>query len=594
MNAEKVPPPALGAKLEANGTRFRAFVTAAKTCSVRLYDDDGRELSTHAMADSGDGYFETTLAGVGGGARYRFVVGDRALPDPYARYLPDGVHGAAAVIGTSFPWRHGAGISRPLEEQVLYELHVGTFTTEGTYDAARERLRELAELGITTIELLPIAAFPGARGWGYDGVALFAPFAGYGTPDDLRRFVDEAHGLGLGVFLDVVYNHFGPSGNYLASYSEEYFTREADTPWGEAPNFACRAMRQCVLDNAHYWLTEFRFDGLRLDATPAIFDPSPYPILRELADSVSRIEPRKILIGEDDRNDPEIMRTLGLDGVWSDDFHHQVHAALTGERDGYYESYEPGIEGIAETVSRGWLYEGQFYSFTGKLRGKSAHGLPARSFVYYIQNHDQVGNRAWGERLSSHISLDAYCAASTLLLFLPMTPLLFMGQEWAASSPFLYFTDHDEELGRLISAGRRKEFEAFSDFSDSASRSLIPDPQRQDTFEQSRLRWSERHDGVHRRVLELYRELLRLRRADPVLRNGARERLRIEVRNGLLTARQWFESEQRLLLVNFSDAAITLAQGEEVTRGLRPMLTSGLPLDGDRIPARTAILLGAP
>ncbi|WP_394839257.1 malto-oligosyltrehalose trehalohydrolase [Pendulispora rubella] len=563
-------------------TRFRAFVTTSPTCTLCLYDEAQKLVAEHAMAAQGDGHFEVALPGAGHGTLYRFRVNDRELPDPCARYLPHGVHGPAMVVESAYTWRHGPGVARPLAEQVIYELHVGTFTREGTYDAARARLRDLAELGVTTIELMPLAAFPGQRGWGYDGVALYAPFAPYGTPDDLRRFIDDAHGLGVGVLLDVVYNHFGPSGNYLSAYSEHYFNSDIRTAWGDAPDFSHAAMRRYVLDNARYWLTEFRFDGLRLDAVHAIVDDGSYPILRELSDMVATIEPRKVLIAEDERNDPGLVTTLGMDAVWADDFHHQVRTTLTGEQDGYYRAYTPGISGIAETVTRGWLYQGEIYAPKGKPRGKSAGELSAHAFVYCIQNHDQIGNRALGDRLTASVSLDAYCAASTLLLLLPMTPLLFMGQEWAASTPFLYFTDHEEPLGRAVSKGRREEFKSFSNFTD------FPDPQDTDTFERSRLRWEERNESTHVRVLQLYRELLELRQRDSVFRHGSRERLRTTNEGGLLIVHQWREEDRRDLVVNFDRVAKPLPSAFQ---GRPASFTSGSPLDDNRIPASTAVVL---
>jgi len=575
----------LGAAVEGAATRFRAFVTTSPTCSVCLYDGANETLklvAEHAMVAEGNGHFEVVLQGMGHGTLYRFRVGDREVPDPYARYLPHGVHGPAMVVESRYAWRHGEGVARPLAEQVIYELHVGTFTAEGTYEAARERLRDLVDLGVTTVELMPLAAFPGQRGWGYDGVALYAPFAPYGTPDELRRFIDDAHGLGLGVLLDAVYNHFGPSGNYLAAYSEQYFDANIRTAWGDAPDFSHAAMRRYVLDNACYWLTEFRFDGLRLDAVHAIVDDGPYAVLRELADRVATLAPRKVLIAEDERNDPGLVTTLGMDAVWADDFHHQVRVTLTGERDGYYRAYAPGVAGTAETITHGWLYEGQVYAPTGKPRGKSARALPARALVYCIQNHDQIGNRALGDRLTASISLDAYCAASTLLLLLPMTPLLFMGQEWAASTPFQYFTDHEEPLGRAVSVGRREEFKSFSSFVN------FPDPQDRATFEGSRLRWDERRTPPHDRVLSLYRELLQLRQRDPVFRQGSRERLRATLEGGLLVVHQWHETERRDLVVNFDTVEQPLP---DALRGHTAMFSSGAPLARNRIPASTAVVL---
>ncbi|MDP3215104.1 MAG: malto-oligosyltrehalose trehalohydrolase, partial [Deltaproteobacteria bacterium] len=509
----------LGAHADGPTTRFGAYVTAAQTCAVRLYPTDGRA-TTHPMRPRGGGYFELATGDAPPGTLYRFVLDGRELPDPYARFLPRGVHGPAMVTRAAHAWRHPP-VRRPLAGQVIYELHVGAFTPEGTYAAAAERLAELAALGVTTLELMPLAAFAGERGWGYDGVALFAPHAPYGAPDELRAFVDAAHGHGLGVLLDVVYNHLGPAGNYLSAYSADYFTSAARNAWGDAPDFALPAMRSLVLANARYWLEEFCFDGLRLDAVHALVDPSPRHVVAELTAAAHALDPGIVIIGEDDRNDASLV-AAGLDGLWADDFHHALHVALTGERDGYYGAYSPGAAEVARAIDRGWIFEGQAYGTSGRPRGTDASALPASAFVYCLQNHDQVGNRALGERLTADVPLDAWCAASAVLLFLPMTPLLFMGQEWAASTPFRYFTDHEPELGALVTAGRREEFKHFRAFSDPAAAARIPDPQAAETFARSRLRWDERGAEPHARVLALYRALLALRRADPVLREATR------------------------------------------------------------------------
>ncbi|HEX4448162.1 MAG TPA: malto-oligosyltrehalose trehalohydrolase, partial [Polyangiaceae bacterium] len=508
------PQPLLGAKADTQGARFGAYITGVKECAVRLYDAEGRTLSSHPMSAVGHGYYEASVRGVRAGALYKFVLDDRVLPDPYARSLPQGVHGPAAVPGTGYLFK-SHGVVPPLAQQVIYEIHLGTFTDEGTYDAARQHLGYLARLGVRTLELMPVASFAGTRGWGYDGVAHYAPFTPYGSPDDLRRFVDEAHKFGLSVILDVVYNHFGPAGNYLSAYSTDYFVRGADaaaTPWGEAPNFACPAMRRYAVENALYWLEEFRFDGLRLDAIHTIVDPSEEHVLRELTRKVKALGGH-VLFAEDERNDPAVVDTLGFDAVWADDFHHQLRVTLTGERDGYYDAYAPGVPGIADAINGGWLYQGQIYPVTGRARGKSAMDLLAESFVYCIQNHDQIGNRAFGDRLSSAVPVEGYRAASMLLLFLPMTPLLFMGQEWAASTPFLYFTDHEGSLGDAIARGRGEEFKRFAAFADPAARAKVPDPQKLETFDASKLRWAEQTEAEHPGVLELYRELLYLRRS---------------------------------------------------------------------------------
>ncbi len=582
----------LGARVVEGGVRFRTFVTTSASCAVRLLDDAGRPIATHPMQlapDLGPGFFEVTLQGVPAGALYTFLVGDRELPDPYARFVPRGVHGPARVEGTSHPWRFPP-IGRPLAEMVIYELHVGAFTAEGTYAAAAARLPDLVELGVNTIELMPLSSAAGQRGWGYDGVAHFAPFAPYGSRDELARFVDEAHGLGLSVLLDVVYNHFGPSGNYLYAYSPDYFARGVKNAWGDAPDYAHPVMRAFVLENARMWLDELRFDGLRLDATHAIVDPSTPHVLAELAASVAELAPKRVLVAEDDRNEPSLVTTFGLDGIWADDFHHQVHVTLTGERDGYYATYDAGAAGIARAIERGWLFEGAAYGHhDGAPRGQPGGELPAASFVYCLQNHDQIGNRAFGERLTTTVTLDAYCAASVLLLALPMTPVLFMGQEWAATTPFLYFTDHDQELGRLVSAGRREEFKRFAAFTDPHVRETIPDPQAVSTFERSRLDWSERTRGEHARVLALYREMLRLRREDPVLRDRDRRGLRARAEGDVVVVERRAGDEVRLVLVNVGRAPADLAAlaGE----GCRLVLSSRGDHVATALAPETAVLL---
>jgi maltooligosyltrehalose trehalohydrolase len=584
--------PFLGAEPLPGGARFALFCTTARTCSVQLHERPGVRGQRLPMAPAGDGLFEVQVPGAGHGTLYNFILDDREVPDPYARFLPHGVDGPAMVFQSRHRWRHGPGIARPLREQVFYELHVGTFTEGGTYQAARERLGELSELGVTALELMPIAAFAGQRGWGYDGVALYAPFAPYGTPDDLRAFIDDAHGHGLSVVLDVVYNHLGPAGNYLASYSPEYFTSAARNAWGDAPNFAHPAMRRYVIDNARYWLSELRFDGLRLDAIHAIVDPSPHHVLADLAREVARLGSPRLLVAEDERNDPADIDELGLDAVWADDFHHQVRVSLTHECDGYYAGYQPGLPDLVRTIQGGWLYQGQDCPTTGRPRGKPAPHLPAEAFIYCLQNHDQVGNRALGDRLSHTVDPDGYRAVSTLLLFLPMTPLLFMGQEWAASSPFQFFTDHEPELGTKIVEGRRREFAGFRAFVDPAARARIPDPQELATFLRSRLGWDERNVGEHARVLALYRELLALRRGDPVLKQAGREALEVRAHGDLLTVRRWHGDDDRLLLVNL---------GPEPLRQLPPG-ASGRALilrsDGERrfpevLPGNTAVVLGS-
>ncbi|MGH9663935.1 MAG: malto-oligosyltrehalose trehalohydrolase, partial [Bryobacteraceae bacterium] len=417
-----------------------------------------------------------------------------------------------------------------LQDTILYELHVGTFTPEGTFGGVASRLTELRELGVTAIELMPVADFPGRWNWGYDGVAPFAPAHCYGTPDDLRSLVDQAHSVGLAVYLDVVYNHFGPDGAYQASFSRFYYSEGHRSPWGAGINFdgpLSEPVRDYAMENALRWVHEYHIDGLRLDATHAIVDDSRRNILASLSGAVrGSLEGsgrRVQVIAEDHRNlaslvKPERDGGCGLDGVWSDDFHHQMRRALNGDSDGYFQDFDGSAENIAATARQGWFYTGQPSAYFGHARGSGTAGVEPWRFLFFLQNHDQVGNRAFGDRVHHKIDPAAWRAASALLLVLPETPLLFMGQEWAASTPFQYFTDHHAELGRLVTEGRRREFGRFAAFADPETRGSIPDPQSEATFLASRLQWEERACEPHSSVLRLYRSLLELRRREPALR----------------------------------------------------------------------------
>jgi maltooligosyltrehalose trehalohydrolase len=392
------------------------------------------------------------------------------------------------------------------------------------------RLPQLAELGVTAIELLPVADFPGRRGWGYDGVDLFAPARCYGRPDDLRRLVDEAHRLGLAVLLDVVYNHFGPDGNYLAQFTPDYFSTRHRTPWGPAINLDgehSEMARAFFFENALYWLHEYHMDGLRLDATHYLFDDSPRTFLAELAALVREsIKDRAVhLIAEDPRNLAAMIRAeseggWGLDALWSDDFHHELRRYLVGDFEGAFRDFRGTVPDLVRAINRGWLYCGEYSIHRGYLRGTDPTGLGPRGFVFYIQNHDRIGNRAMGERLNHQVDLPTYRAATALLLATAATPLLFMGQEWAATAPFLFFTDHDEELGRLVKEGRRHEFRDYAAFADPVQLEKIPDIQSEETFPACKIDWSERDREPHASTLRLYQVLLRLRRTEPALRSA--------------------------------------------------------------------------
>jgi maltooligosyltrehalose trehalohydrolase len=549
----------LGAVHGPRGTTFGVFTTEARAVAVRLFDGDSHH--DVALEDRGDGFFAGTVDGVEIGALYKLVLDGDELPDPYARSLPFGVHGPARVVATV----NEPALADPPRITSIYELHVGTFTPEGTFRAAIEKLDALVDLGVSAIELLPVAAFDGERGWGYDGVALYAPFAAYGEPDDLRELVRAAHARGLAVILDVVYNHFGPAGNYLSRYAKGYFTTDVKTPWGDAPDFAHAPMRRLVLENARYWLAEYGFDGLRLDATHEIVDPSDdRHILAEIVTLAHAMTPPRKVFFEDERNDPKTILRAGADGVWADDLHHQLHVLATGERDGYYGAYEPTVAELARCIREGWSYSGQPYApWDGRVRGAPATALRPEQLVTCIQNHDQVGNRALGTRLSADAGVDRFALAAMVLLFLPTTAVLFMGQEWAASTPFLFFSDHEGELGEAVTKGRRKEFERFASFAHAD----IPDPQARDTFERSKLRWDERTTEPHARILALHRTMLSLRREDPVLAAPADWRMLDARADGhLLEVVRRREDRTRRLLANAGDAerSIEIHAGERV------------------------------
>jgi maltooligosyltrehalose trehalohydrolase len=521
--------PRLGAVVGDRGVVFRVWVPMAGKVELIL---EGGANGARALHPEGNGFFTAFLDDVKPGALYRFRVdGQGPFPDPASRRQPLGVHGPSEIVDPSgFLWTDKDWPGVALGDVVFYELHVGTFTPAGTFAGVREKLSGLRELGITVVELMPVADFPGERNWGYDGVSPFAPARCYGSPDDLRALVDCAHGTGLAVWLDVVYNHLGPDGNYLGAFSPFIYSERHHTPWGKAINLDgphSGPVRAFFIENALHWLHEYHLDGLRLDATHAICDESPRPFLAELAASVHALpEPRRMIVAEDNRNLAALVRRenengIGLDGVWADDFHHQVRRRLAGDREGYFADYSGQAADVAETVERAFFFRGQMLPTGNRPRGTDPTGVPAERFVFCIQNHDQVGNRALGERLHHQIDPAAYRAAVALLLLSPETPLLFMGQEWSTSSPFLYFTDHEPGLGQKVTAGRHEEFKAFAAISSPEAQVLIPDPQDQATFASSRLPWDERAREPHASTLRLHQALLDLRRR--VVRAGQRE-----------------------------------------------------------------------
>jgi maltooligosyltrehalose trehalohydrolase len=502
-----------------------AGTAAPPTTLVRVYP----------MRPESGGYWTATIADLPAGTLYKFRLNGReeqAVPDPASRYQPFGVHGPSAVVDPArFRWSDADWSPPAFDDLSIYELHVGAFTSEGTFRAVAERLPALVDLGVRAIELMPVADFPGNWNWGYDGVALFAPARCYGAPDDFRALIDAAHACGLVVFLDVVYNHFGPDGAYANAFSPYYFTNAHQSPWGKGVNLDGeygQEVRRFFIENAVHWVREYHVDGLRLDATHAMVDDSPRHFLVELTDTVRTDSPKPVyFVAEDERNLARLLRPpsaggYGLDAVWADDFHHEARVHTAGDRESYYRDFTGSTDDIARTLNRGWFFSGQLSRHQGRARGTDPTPLHPRQFVICIQNHDQVGNRADGARLHHHVDAAQYRALSALLLLAPATPMLFMGQEWAADTPFLFFTDHHEELGRLVTEGRRREFQSFEVFADPDSRNRIPDPQDPRTFKRSRLNWAELEQPAHATVRELYRRLLALRHSAVPLRDRQR------------------------------------------------------------------------
>jgi maltooligosyltrehalose trehalohydrolase len=525
-----------GAELTKEGVQYCLWAPGQDAVSVVVQRAAAlSEFRTLPMARDKTDHFRVLDPEGGAGDRYQYQVGDMRLPDPASRSQPNGVHGPSLVVDArAYPWSDDEWKRPPFRDLVIYELHVGTFTSEGTFRAAIEKLPHLRSLGITAIELMPIGDFPGRWGWGYDGVQIYAPARVYGSPDDLRALVDAAHRHGIAVILDVVYNHFGPDGNYLGCFSRAYFNAEHHTPWGDGFNFDAaqsEQVRKFFVANPVYWMEQFHIDGFRLDATHAIADKSRPHILAEIAAAIHACG--GYVIAEDARNETRLLESpqdggYGFDGVWADDFHHVLSVGQTGAQEGYYRDFDGTLDELIETLQHGWLYRGRFSAAADRKRGTECRHLPPSKFVHCISNHDQSGNRAFGDRAHQIMRPAAYRTLSMLLCLTPYTPMLFMGQEWAATNPFLYFTDHNAELGAMITLGRRREFSDFAEFTDPATRERIPDPQSEETFLKSKLDWEEVRRGEHAEVLALYRECLHLRQRSAAFRPVSRDTWEVE------------------------------------------------------------------
>ncbi len=592
-----------GAHVQPEGVRFAVWAPDHDKVKVVVDDDRGERALDMTIDDRG--IWSVVDPQARAGSRYAFLPGDEPeTPDFYSRRQPEGIHARSEVVDPStFTWADSNWQGISADRAIIYEVHVGTYTQEGTWGALIEQLPAIKDLGVTVIEIMPVSECPGNRNWGYDGVYHFAPASYYGPVDDMRRFVDAAHALGLAVILDVVYNHFGPEGNYTSRFSEHYLSATHTTDWGPALNWdgeQSEMVRQWAIDNICSWISEFHLDGFRLDATHAMVDDGPTHIIQEIGETARAVAGDRTLLfyAEDGRHDITRARPIerggeGMDGTWADDFHHEMRVHLTNDREMWLKHYAGTTVSIAATINYG------FGPTTFKRGAEYAVQPedPGHAFVVCIQNHDQVGNRPFGERLHHVINDDRYKVASALLLFIPETPLLFMGQEFAASTPFSFFTDMPEELGKLVTEGRRREFSEFGAFGDADLRDSIPDPQAISTFERSKLRLDERE--THADIYALYRDLLHLRQSDAVMAGSDRGRTQASALGAeLISVRRSGDEGELLLLANFGPETstplddgwtIALTTGDERYGGHDDPL---LWADGvATIPARTAVIL---
>jgi maltooligosyltrehalose trehalohydrolase len=633
----------VGAELAADGAGVHFRVWAPRRRRVEVVIERGGATNgspqSILLEPAGDGYFSALAPTVGPGALYRFRLdgGEYLYPDPASRFQPDGPHGPSQVVDPrAYHWndRDWRGIGP--EGQVLYELHVGTFTREGTYDAAARELPVLKELGVTCIEVMPLCEFAGRWGWGYDGVDLFAPFHHYGDADALRRFIDRAHELGIAVILDLVYNHLGPDGNYLREFAEDYFDREHMTDWGEALNFDGEnnaPVREFFVSNAVYWVEEFHFDGFRFDATQAIVDASAEHLLAEISRraraAAAKRDCRIYIVNENEPQNTRLVRPTdrggyGLDALWNDDFHHSALVALSGRNEAYYTDYLGRPQEFISAAKWGYLYQGQRYKWQKKRRGTDALDLPPTAFVHFLQNHDQIANSGRGYR-AHQVAGPAHVKVMTaLLLLMPQTPMLFQGQEFAASSTFHYFADHNPELSKLIQQGRAKELSQFPSVATEAMKEYLIDPAAEATFRRSKIDLNERHEGFHREMFDLHKDLLRLRREEPAFRRVQRRGdidgavlghdafvLRFFARPGEHSGSEHVSAGDRLLVVNLgTDAELNPApepllappagyrwtilwSSEDPRYGGSGTAALDTEMEGWHLPGRTAVVLAA-
>src|SRR5215472_1667221 len=577
-----------GAEVRSDGVWFRLWAPRAGTVSLQIEAGDTAVLP---MVCGPDGWFTLSTALARPGALYRYLIDGRAFPDPASRYQPDGVHGPSEVIDAeAYEWSDVDWRGRRWEEVVIYELHLGTFSDTGDFAGAVRHLDHIADLGVTAVELMPIAAFPGGRDWGYDGAFLYAPAFAYGRPDDLKRLVEACHRRGLAIFLDVVYNHFGPEGNYLSAIAPDFFTDRHETRWGAAIDFSgpnSQPVREFFINNALYWLEEFHLDGLRFDAVHAIFDNSEPDIVSEIAETIrQQITDREIhLVLENDKNQARYLQRADGGATrhtaqWNDDLHHVLHVLITGESAGYYGDYaaEPARH-LGRALAEGLAYQGEPSPFRGgRPRGEPSSELPATAFVGFLQNHDQVGNHPFGTRLAARAEEAALHAAIAIVLLSPQIPLMFMGEEWASDRPFAFFCDFEPGLREAVREGRRREFAHFPEFRDETARAKIPDPTALSTYEMSRLDWTEPCTEPHSSWLARYRRLIEIRKREiaPRLTGIGPSAGAFHVMGPTAVSVEWRlgDGSQLLLLANFSGRPVSVPGN---LRNRRMIFSSDVP-----------------
>lgn len=555
MKRRKYP---IGAEYSAESTQFRVWAPASKNVTL-VYKDKAQETLSQTLQKESDGFFSIEMPDLKPGTHYLYKLDSfpHALPDPASRFQPMGIEGPSSIIDSHFPWTDSDWTGIEMHDQIFYEMHIGTFTQQGTFKAATEKLGYLAELGITVIEVMPINEFPGRFGWGYDGIYLYAPYHVYGTPYDVKNFINKAHKLGIGVILDVVYNHFGPEGNYFAQFSKNYFNLNKTTEWGDAINFDHPHSREYFVTNARYWIEEFHFDGLRIDATPWFFCNTPTHVLKEISQYVkkARTKNKKIIIGESETQEVKLLQSYlkggyQFDGLWNDDFHHTASVRLKGKREAYYTDYLGSPQEFISALKYGFLYQGQYYAWQKKNRGSPNLAITKSAMIIFLENHDQIANTGEGKRIYQQCDFGNFKALTCLLLLGPNTPMIFQGQEFGSTSPFYYFADHKEVLNKKVQNGRKKFLAQFPSLSSKDAQSKLKNPADPLTFKKCKLNFKEQEKNTAQ--VALYKNLIHLKKNDKVFKSMADVSVDGAILNSDTFLLRFFgKHEDRIIIINF-------------------------------------------